>query len=164
MQAHPVRRNLGVLRVEGEEHELRSKGSGYGDAWTWTALCADKNPIASWLVGGRSARYARSLMTDLEGRLANRVQLITDGHKANLRAVEETFGSDINYAMLVKLYGEPAGAAHERRYSPADCWGTIKSTVSGNPEEAYISTSFVERQNLTMRMRMRRFTRRRMAS
>lgn len=136
-----------------------AKAAGNGDIWTWTALCADTKLIVSWLVGGRSARYARSLMNDLEGRLANRVQLTTDGHKAYLRAVEEAFGSDIDYAMLVKLYGEPAGAVHERRYSPADCRGTIKGTVSGNPKNADISTSFVERQNLTMRMGMRRFTR-----
>jgi IS1 family transposase len=130
---------------------------GAGDTWTWTAIDADTKFIVSYLVGGRDASYAYEFMQDVAGRLANRVQLTTDGHKAYLTAVEGAFGADVDYAQLIKLYGDTPGPAG--RYSPAQCTGIIKHRVEGNPERAHVSTSYVEHQNLTMRMHMRRFTR-----
>ena len=130
---------------------------GYGDVWTWTAIDADTKLVASWSVGLRDAGYAFEFMRDLQGRLANRVQLTTDGYKAYLNVVEDVFGADIDYAMLVKIYGtEPTG---EARYSPAKCTGAKPHAITGNPDPKLISTSYSERQNLTMRMNMRRFTR-----
>ncbi len=130
---------------------------GYGDVWTWTAIDADTKLVASWLVGPRDAGYAFRFMKDLQSRLANRVQLTTDGHKVYLWAVEDTFGVDIDYAMLIKLYGKEVDS--ETRYSPAKCNGTNSRVITGHPDVSKISTSYAERQNLTMRMSMRRFTR-----
>jgi IS1 family transposase len=130
---------------------------GYGDVWTWTAIDADTKLAVSWFVGDRSAESALELIQDLKGRLAHQIQLTTDGHRAYVSAVEETFGINIDYAQLVKLYGEASDG--EKRYSPAECTGTKKVRMIGHPVSKYVSTKLVERQNLTMRMSMRRFTR-----
>ncbi|MBD0366737.1 MAG: DDE-type integrase/transposase/recombinase [Flavisolibacter sp.] len=142
-----------------EKNVTEKMPDGSGDVWTWTALDADSKLIVSWYVGDRDAESANEFMKDVAARLANRVQLTTDGHKVYLQAVEDAFDGKIDYAMLVKLYGQAEGEGNEKRYSPAVCIGAEKTIIEGKPREKFISTSYVERQNLTMRMHMRRFTR-----
>lgn len=162
-------RNLPCKRVQCDEiwsfvgakqknaPEDRKEAGDMGDVWTWTALCADTKLIASYAVGRRDALAASHFVSDLRDRLANRIQLTTDGNRLYVDAVEKAFGADIDYAMLVKIYGEaPEG---QRRYSPPEVIETKIQVVQGNPDKGQVSTSLVERQNLTMRMSMRRFTR-----
>ena len=164
-------RNLSCKRVQADEiwsfcfakdknlsEEMKGK-FGFGSVWTWTAICADTKLMISWLVGERSVPYAVKFIDDLASRLAHRVQLTTDGHKPYLRAVEGAFGSDIDYAMLEKIYTTGPQEGTTTRYSPAQCCGTRTHKVMGNPDEDHISTSYAERMNLQIRMNMRRFTR-----
>ena len=137
--------------------DIAAKNPFAGDVWTWAAIDADTKLIPSWIIGPRDGVTARIFVNDLAGRLADRIQLTSDGLKAYLGAVEHAFRGDVDYAQLVKVYGETSEG--QKRYSPAECVGCERHTVVGYPDSEHISTSFIERANLTMRMGMRRFTR-----
>ena len=134
---------------------------GVGDVWTWVAVCADTKLVPSWLVGRRDAAYAEAFALDLASRLSARAQITTDGLHLYIAAVDNAFGANVDYAMLVKTYGQPVGGTPvpPGRYSPPVCTGSMKMAVRGAPDMSLVSTSYAERQNLTMRMSMRRFTR-----
>jgi IS1 family transposase len=148
-----------AFRYAKQKHVAPEKHGvlGYGDVWTWVALNADTKLVPAYLMGLRSAAYADAFTRDVGGRMRSRIQLTTDGHKLYLEAVEGAFGTDIDYAHLIKLYG--SDPEDETRDSPDKCTGTETRIIQGNPDSARIATTYIERQNLTIRMSMRRFTR-----
>lgn len=150
----------GFVGAKAKNADPEKKMAGQqGDVWVWVATDAETKLVASWMVGGRGARTALDFTDDLAERLAGRVQLTTDGHRAYIDAVSMSFGGDVDYAMLVKLYGEEPGKGPERKYSPGECVGARKERIEGNPDMRYVSTSYAERNNLNIRMHSRRMTR-----